>query len=188
MPVTLWFFSGHMAEDLILSYSHGINHLANCELVYIFQGYFACMKAAVRGADTKSHKAAGALKWSGGPGRTSNSSHELNSQEVYGVRVGSLEIKMSEVIAFKMPSPDENHQFHLTAGRLNLLLTAAHSPYECPSDATQGSSTKSPLMVKINGFKLSNSFIYSFFCSEGRTAPSHNLPVTDLSMATEVNE
>ena len=51
-------------------------------------------------------------------------------------------------MAFKTPSLDENHQFHLTeTERLVLLLTGGYSQYECPSDAPQGSSAESPLMV-----------------------------------------
>ena len=47
---------------------------------------------------------------------------------------------MSEVIAFEMSSPDENHQFHLME-TVNALAPCmgAHSLYECPSEATLGS-------------------------------------------------
>lgn len=63
-------------------------------------------------------------------------------------------------MAFKMPSNDENHQFHLMeTERLVFLLTGAYSLYECPSEIPRGSSAESPLMVQINGCKLSNSAI-----------------------------
>ncbi len=56
----------------------------------------------------------------------------LTQDELMGVRVKvdslfSVEIKMSEVIAFKMPSSDENHHFHLMVGHLGRLLMGAHS-------------------------------------------------------------
>ncbi len=117
---------------------------------------------------------------------------ELRCMSVFWVRVDclfSLEIKMSEVIAFKMPSPDENPSVSPDGECVCVgpLLAGAYSLHECPSNATQGSSAESPLMVKIKGCKLSNCAISSFFL-KGRTASSHNLPMTDLTMTTEVNE
>lgn len=86
---------------------------------------------------------------------------------------------MSKVIAFIMPSTDGSRWCYLMENeRLVLLLTGAYSaPYECPSDTPQGSSAESPLMVKINGCKLSHGAIscsFLFLLSLRRAEPSND--------------
>lgn len=172
--------SSHVRKGRHLGYSHLASCVINVRISRVSHMSKSCRRRARRHS-----RGVGSSGWD----RTSISSHGLNSQEGVSVNPArvdwlfSVEIKMSEVIASKMPPPDENHQFRLMVWCLGLLMTGAHFLYECPSGTTQVSSAESPLMVKINGCKLSNRAISGFFSFLRR-----NLPMTDLTMATVVNE
>lgn len=79
-----------------------------------------------------------------------------------------------------MPSPDENHQFHLVVGCLGLLVTGAHSLYKCPSGTTQSLLLRASLWLRLMAVSYHRVQFLFFF--------AQNLLITNLTMATEVNE
>lgn len=138
-----------------------------------FKAFFRGLKAAVggladAGVNVTRQQRVGPLN--GRVGRRLSSAEGVSACQARADCLFRAQIKTSGVIAFKKPFPDEHHQFQLMVGRLGTLIAGAHPLYECPSGATLRLSAESPLMVQINGCKLSNHAISSFFsfCSEGQ--------------------